>query len=602
MNPLKQTQQQRREISANGKAQEWIGGLFKPPVNRRKGDPFQFELILFLEWPNDLVVGMEVNTPMAPVPFAEALARTMTQPLVGPPRRPRLLRVADPLLAAELQTVFTELVIEVGPTPELDGVFEHLIESMAAKDRAASYFEEPKPSRNAACWCGSGQKYKKCCLAKDEESARSQSANLDHPSGSHLPNGVASAHRIEEPLIPKLVAFARSQFDNIYARASADFIDVASSSQLFVPWLLYCVKVEGTGIAEHYLEQHGDILSSKERALLAAQSQSWLSVWEVTAVKPGLSIKLQDLLSGEERLVHELSASKAVNVRDAILGRVVDFDGESVLGGVHQIPLPPMDAAEVVRRIRAKLRRKTAVPLDRLRSESLGRFLIQAWEESAAELVLRSQIRPALHNTDGDKLLLTCDHFAFDPTKQSQIDRCLRAIPNLDPPDTQDQPFTFLRPSKPKHSNLDTIVVGTAMLGRGKLMLETNSIERADALRKLVEESCQGLLQHRLRELTDPSGPVSDGELGTARLVPQSEPPPAEVDAVIRQYKADYYARWVDEPLPALSGKTPRQAIRTKAGREQVEVLLKGIENLESRQPGGPQVSLTSIRTELGLL
>jgi hypothetical protein len=144
--------------------------------------------------------------------------------------------------------------------------------------------------------------------------------------------------------------------------------------------------------------------------------------------------------------------------------------------------------------------------------------------------------------------------------------------------------------------------VGTAMLGRGKLMLETNSIERADALRKLVEGSCQGLLQHRLRELTDPSGTISDGEQGTARLVPQSEPPPAEVDAVIRQYKADFYARWIDEPIPALSGKTPRQAIRTKAGREQVEVLLKDIEYLESRQPGGPQVSLTSIRTELGLL
>ena len=81
---------------------------------------------------------MEVNSPMAPVTFAEALARTMKQPLVGPPRRPTRLRVADPLLAAELRAVFAELVIEVGPTPELDGVFEHLIESMAAKDRAAS--------------------------------------------------------------------------------------------------------------------------------------------------------------------------------------------------------------------------------------------------------------------------------------------------------------------------------------------------------------------------------------------------------------------------------------------------------------------------------
>ena len=27
----------------------------------------------------------------------------------------------------------------------------------------------PKPGRNDPCWCGSGQKYKRCCLSADEE-------------------------------------------------------------------------------------------------------------------------------------------------------------------------------------------------------------------------------------------------------------------------------------------------------------------------------------------------------------------------------------------------------------------------------------------------
>ena len=296
--------------------------------------------------------------------------------------------------------------------------------------------------------------------------------------------------------------------------------------------------------------------------------------------------------------MQEVKASLTVNKREALLGRVVDFDGESVLAGVHPSPRPPRDAAEIIQRIRTKLRRKTAVPLDRLRSESLGRFLIHTWEESVDQLVQRSQLRPSLHNTDGDKLLLTCDHFSFDPAKHTQIDRCLRTIPNIDQPDAPEQPYTFLRPGNPKHTDWDTTVVGRAMLVSGKLMLETNSIERADALRKLVEKSCQGLLQHRLREHSNPTGPISNRE---ARPRLPTELPPAEMDAIIRQYKANFYARWVDEPVPALGGKTPRQAIRSKAGRAQVDVLLKQIEHTESRQPGGPQVDLTSIRTELGL-
>ena len=157
--------------------------------------------------------------------------------------------------------------------------------------------------------------------------------------------------------------------------------------------------------------------------------------------------------------MHEVKASLTVNKREALLGRVVDFDGESVLAGVHPSPLPPRDAAEIIQRTRTKLRRETAVPLDRLRSESLGRFLIHTWEESVDQLVQRSQLRPSLHNTDGDKLLLTCDHFSFDPAKHTQIDRCLRTIPNIDQPDAPEQPYTFLRPGNPKHTDWDLSLI-----------------------------------------------------------------------------------------------------------------------------------------------
>jgi hypothetical protein len=773
-----------------------------------EGEPYRVELILFLERPDDLIVGMEIVNPAEPLSFAEVLERTIRNPLVGSPRKPTHLRVADPTLAAELRAAIPDLMVEVGPTPELDAVFEHLSDSMTGEESAASYFEdgrvalpdlqrlfaaaarlyplapwrfmddgqllqldipalgiegacvsiigalgesigflifpsllgfdsfrkvadaplpkrgkldlgtsilslnfettedlppsmrrevmskglpiadaqayprvehrdrdgvlrpltahdiriatacatalthffvqhgdpfsgnqvirfsesytddqqlsvrlsfphsasptlrhrrsfaepvrytEPKHSRNAPCPCGSGQKYKKCCLAKDEESARGPSSSVPNQHRSALPAGAANAHRIEEPLIPKIFAFAHSRFPDVCVRATADFDDAEASAQLFGPWLFYCIQVEGKSIAEHYLERHSHSLSAQERALLLTQPQAWLSVWEVTDVERGSSVSLKDLLSGEERLVREVKASLIVNKREALLGRVVDFNGESVLAGVHPSTLPPREAAEVVQRTRTKLRRKTAVPLDRLRHESLGRFLIDEWEECVDQLQQRSQIPPELHNTDGDKLLLTRDHFSFDPKHYAQIDRCLRTIPNIDPPDAEGEPYTFLRPGNPIHKDWDTTIVGRAQLASGKLTLETNSIDRADALRKLVEKSCQGLLQHRLREHSDPSGSMLNRETGPTR---PTEPPPAEVDALIRQYKANFYARWVDEPIPALGGKTPRQAIRTKAGREHVDVLLKGIEHTESRQAGGPQVDLRSIRAELGL-
>jgi hypothetical protein len=44
------------------------------------------------------------------------------------------------------------------------------------------------------------------------------------------------------------------------------------------------------------------------------------------------------------------------------------------------------------------------------------------------------------------------------------------------------------------------------------------------------------------------------------------------------------YAKWPDEPLPALTGKTPRQAINTSAGLERVKGLIRMYEAGEKRQ------------------
>ena len=58
---------------------------------------------------------------------------------------------------------------------------------------------------------------------------------------------------------------------------------------------------------------------------------------------------------------------------------------------------------------------------------------------------------------------------------------------------------------------------------------------------------------------------------------------------------------WIDERIPALNGKTPRQAVKTKAGRDKVVAMLKDQENSIQRQHGGEQVDFSRVYRELGL-
>jgi uncharacterized protein (DUF2384 family) len=58
-----------------------------------------------------------------------------------------------------------------------------------------------------------------------------------------------------------------------------------------------------------------------------------------------------------------------------------------------------------------------------------------------------------------------------------------------------------------------------------------------------------------------------------------------EIAAEIIQHTLDqHYRRVLDEPVPALGDKTPRQCARSKKGREQVIEWLKHLENNELRR------------------
>ena len=443
----------------------------------------------------------------------------------------------------------------------------------------------PKISRNAACPCGSGLKYKKCCLNKDARPPRPES-------------GADSMQAMDHRLVADMIRFMERRCGDAWVLASEDFDDAEATMQLSVPWLLYSFLYKGRTIVDRYLEEQRSSLTPNERDWLMAQQRSWLTVWEVLDVEPGKFLTVKDLLSGEERNVYEVSGSRTLKKRDTVLARVVDHAGEALFCGCYPCSLPPMHAAEVVRRTRVRLRKNSAIPIERLRDESLGRYLIERWEEAIEELDAQRALPPRLHNTDGEILLLTVDHFAIKKGQRATIEQRLCAMEDVQPPDAPDQPFIFLRPGNAMNKDWDTTIIGRAFLSPGELKLETNSLERADALRKRIETSLSGLISNRLREHSDPLSQRAPQEQTAERDLPI---PAAEAAQIVREFKARHYESWIDQPLPALAGMTPRQASRKKALRERVDVLLKDIEYHENRLPGGPQVDLSGIRAQLGL-
>ncbi len=441
-----------------------------------------------------------------------------------------------------------------------------------------------KVGRNAPCPCGSGKKYKKCCLSKNESRS----------------SGRTNVHELDERLVIEMSRYARRRFGEAWLRAGKDFADPKTALQLSVPWSVYGFHVEGRSIVEWFLQSAGRQLHPDERGWLGAQHRAWIGVWEVTAVDPGRSVTVRDLLSAENRQVVEVSGSKTLVLRDTLLGRVVEYEGITVFCGIHPRPLPPLEAAAVVRKARSRLRCKTDVPVERLREEGFGRYLISRWERAVADLDRRREAPAELHNTDGDPLLLTTDHFAFEPERRADVLARLASLANVDLPDEgEEEPcFTVLRPGNRMHKSWDNTVVGRIRVSQAGLRLETNSIGRADDLRRHIESACGDLLCHRAREHSDP---VALMKKGGGRTSAPSPIPPPDAGQLLLEYKKRHYTDWVDAPLPALNGKSPREAARTIIGRGQVDVLLKDMENHEARLPATERFDFSLIRAGLGL-
>ncbi len=88
---------------------------------------------------------------------------------LGSHKNPAILRVQSQEKAQEILTICDEnnwqVIIDIAPDkPEITSDLDKLLHpSMPVQ------YEQPKVGRNDACFCGSGKKYKKCCLNHEHE-------------------------------------------------------------------------------------------------------------------------------------------------------------------------------------------------------------------------------------------------------------------------------------------------------------------------------------------------------------------------------------------------------------------------------------------------
>lgn len=483
-----------------------------------------------------------------------------------------------------------------------------------------------KVGRNDPCACGSGKKYKKCCLAKNS---------------TVIDLGWQKMRRTEGGLMPILFSYALERFrEGVVVEAWNEFylevdIDIPQNEApvefetIFMPWFLFNWIDHGyldfddnrtdlvdKPIAMLYLEEQSRRLDSYQQRFIRSICGEQFSFYVVTDVIPGVSLELKDLILNRTVSVHERQGSKMIKVGNILFARVMTMDGSSIMVGSGPYLIPPDYQSYFI-----DLREDWQTPI-----KELGVDILLKFEDQLRDIYhqiieqINNREPPQIRNTEGDELEFSKLHYQLECSAEEAF-AALKTLATSIPEkelleqgkfDNQGKLVAFEVPWLERIGSEaikgQTTLKGTLNISENKLSIDVNSRERSSAIKRKITkrlgkraifknaviQSTKKMMEASPREYALGSSPA---EIASKEL--QSQP---EVQLMLKEMAAQHWAKWLDIPLPALKDKTPRESAKTAKGCEQLEALFLQFEGMSSDNASEPfDPDIDALRKQLGM-
>lgn len=446
--------------------------------------------------------------------------------------------------------------------------------------------EKSKIIQSNLCPCGSGKKYKKCCLSKS----------------SPTPGWEDS---IRSRLVRDILAFAKKRYGILINGAYEYFWDdfdpkihlgaetLALAEINFLDWLVHDWRPEKDGkktLTALYMEK-GTVHHSDEKAILARMNDSIISLYEVQELLPEEGLLLKDLLLGDEYNVREQLATRSLRKWDIFATRLLKIDGNHIMTGSTYL-YPQHCKESIIKRLKRCFKAcRNEYPENNMRyflkhnSDLFNHY----WCENILE-----PFRPTLVTTTGERMIISNGIFEIKD-KGSVLDG-LRNIKEFH--EVEERRFHWLDDQK---DNVYTPVLGIISIKNKTLWLECNSAERLEKGKALLLEHLDGFIAHKVDTLQDPYQAM---KRKPTTLQKEESRFPKELEQVLyTKYMREHYENWLNEKIPALHGATPLETVSKPWGKKKIIEFLKSIENMEEhkKQQGEPYCDMLWLWERLGI-
>ena len=375
---------------------------------------------------------------------------------------------------------------------------------------------------------------------------------------------------------------------------------------------------DSENVIDDYLKHRGWRESVRGRRYLEQLRDSVLSLYEVVELERGKHCDIKDLIrNGKPVRVYERMGTQNLVKWDRLAARIVKLDGKHYFtGGIlplqHEVSNDLLEHLNQQRKVlEAQLKKhkkrvtkdkpEQALPVLDVDAQILRDacpVITMAWLVNIFGAL--QQPFPILTNTSGDELAFTDTYFPYNSEDRNMIIQRLHDAVDWIPDDDEGlrwvwHPRKKMDATKNRSSGLaietfqggENTIYGSLVIKPQQINFAANSLERAEQGKKLLQTLLNDLIGEPLTKIETPEQMLSKTDEQSMRSSGQSKSSEIdpEIEAVVIQKMLDtHYRKCLDEKIPALDDKTPRQCVKSKAGRKKVIEWLKYLENQEQRR------------------
>jgi len=335
------------------------------------------------------------------------------------------------------------------------------------------------------------------------------------------------------------------------------------------------LKGQDHRVADLLLGRGGPLFSAEQRQWIELLTAKPLRLYEIITVIPGESMTVRDVLLPERPpvIIREKSGSRQANPYDLMAARILPVGNHFELSGaVYDIPRNR--SWDLLEELRDELE---GVEPDSLLAKEITSVIIP--DQWLQLFVKAFEIPQLIDHVTGEPLLFVTDHYRV--RNWDALDQALSGEADIE--GSREEGWGRIFKGK------DGLIRRSIGIDAGKrpdrIKVSYCTQKYADEGRPWFEAVVGKAVAFVSREISDPKGMLANLQPNESKKTScPLELPPGMLTELIEKRIRQLYTDWADKPLPILGDRTPREAIETPEGLEQVKFLLHTYEHGEAQQ------------------